>query len=66
MIKLYFLLTRGWRLIPRRHRRQLLLTAAMLAKTHGPKAARLAREYTPKVADAANRARDAVRKPPQP
>ncbi len=63
MIKLYLLLTRGWKLIPRRHRRQMMITAAMLAKTHGPKAARLAREHGPKVADAASRARNAVRKP---
>ncbi len=66
MIKLYFLLTRGWRLIPRRHRRQMLITAAMLAKTHGPKAARVVKEHGPKVADAASRARDAVRKQPRP
>jgi hypothetical protein len=65
VIKLYFLLTRGWKLIPRRHRRQAMITAAMLAKTHGPKAARLAREHGPKIADAASRARAAVRKPPR-
>jgi hypothetical protein len=44
----------------------MLITGAMLARTHGPKAMRIAREQAPRIADAANRARDAVRKQQQP
>ncbi len=48
MFKLIFLATRAWKLVPRRHRRKVLFTAAAVTKKHGPK-----------IIAAANRARTA-------
>ena len=40
MWKLFFLATRGWRLIPREQRRKLRKTAFTTARKHGPAVAK--------------------------
>jgi hypothetical protein len=40
MLKLLFLARRGWKLIPRRHRRAALIMASMQARRHGPTVAK--------------------------
>jgi hypothetical protein len=42
MWKLLFLATRGWRYIPKRHRRAMMFAAAGTARRHGPAIARAA------------------------
>jgi hypothetical protein len=41
--KLIFVVRRGWRMLPNRHKRRALFVAAAVAKQHGPKAVELAR-----------------------
>ncbi len=43
MWKLIFVVHRGWRMLPNRHKRRALFVAAAVAKQHGPKAVELAR-----------------------
>ena len=42
MWKLFFLAARGWRYIPKEHRRKVMRTAAVHARRHGPTVARVA------------------------
>ena len=44
MWKLLFLARRGWKLIPREHRRRVMKTAARNARRHGPTVAKAARQ----------------------
>ena len=40
MLKLIFIASRGWKLIPRHHRRAALIMAGTQARRHGPTVAR--------------------------
>ncbi len=42
MWKFFFLARRGWKMIPRRHRRAALVLASAQARRHGPTVARAA------------------------
>jgi hypothetical protein len=54
MFKLLLIAGRGWRYIPKQHRRRAMITAAVVAKRHGPKVAR-----------AAQRAVKSAKRPPE-